>query len=195
MALIDIGSRKQLFVDDFIVESMTNTKPVMNPAEKVENNPVLPPEMPWEGNDTNVDAVVYDDEDKTFKMWYQCRTISARESDGKITVVDESGGHPAVACLAVSEDGVHWERPDLGLVEFDGSKRNNILPTTYLPPGGYAASMCIFRDGHEVDPARRYKAVVKDKGALDERQPLLLGGRVRVDRLRRQSGRRDKARP
>ena len=32
-------------------------------------------------------------------------------------------------CLAVSADGVHcWEKPDLGLVEFRGSKRNNILP-------------------------------------------------------------------
>ena len=163
MALIEIRSRKQLFVDDYIVESMTNTKPVMNPAEKVENNPVLPPEMPWEGNDTNVDAVVFDDEDKTFKMWYQCRMISAHESDGKIVVTGESEGRAPVVCLAVSDDGVHWERPDLGLVEFRGSKRNNILPTTYLPPGGYGGSLCIFRDAHENDPARQYKAVVKDK--------------------------------
>ena len=163
MALIDIGSRKQLFIDDYIIESMTNTKPVMNPAEKVENNPVLPPERPWEGNDTNVDAVIFDDEDKNFKMWYQCRVLRAHQGDGKIIVAGESGGPPPVMCLAISEDGVHWERPDLGLVEFQGSKHNNILPTTHLPPGGYAGSLCIFKDAHEDDPAKRYTAIVKNK--------------------------------
>ena len=50
MALIDIGSQKQLFVDDYLIESMTNARQAMNPADKVENNPVLRPERPWEGN-------------------------------------------------------------------------------------------------------------------------------------------------
>ena len=30
-------------------------------------------------------------------------------------------------CYAESDDGVHWRRPELGLVEFQGSKKNNIL--------------------------------------------------------------------
>jgi hypothetical protein len=30
-------------------------------------------------------------------------------------------------CYACSNDGVHWERPDLGLVEYNGNRRNNIL--------------------------------------------------------------------
>jgi hypothetical protein len=28
-------------------------------------------------------------------------------------------------CYAVSEDGLHWEKPNLGLVEYNGSKENN----------------------------------------------------------------------
>ena len=32
-----------------------------------------------------------------------------------------------VTCYAESLDGIHWYRPELGLVEFEGSKRNNIL--------------------------------------------------------------------
>ncbi|MDP6063816.1 MAG: hypothetical protein QGI49_03380 [SAR202 cluster bacterium] len=46
MALIEIGSTKQLFIDDFLIESMTNTEPRLNPALKVDNNPVLKPERP-----------------------------------------------------------------------------------------------------------------------------------------------------
>ena len=41
MAMIDIGSQKQLFADDYLIEGMTHTKQVMNPAEKVEDNPAL----------------------------------------------------------------------------------------------------------------------------------------------------------
>ena len=30
-------------------------------------------------------------------------------------------------CYATSKDGIHWEKPDLGLVEYNGSQRNNIV--------------------------------------------------------------------
>ena len=50
MALIEIGSTKQLFIDDYLIESLTDTKQVLNPAQKVDDNPVLRPERPWEGN-------------------------------------------------------------------------------------------------------------------------------------------------
>jgi len=38
-----------------------------------------------------------------------------------------TGGIPAhreVTCYAESEDGIHWVKPELGLVEFNGSKAN-----------------------------------------------------------------------
>ena len=57
-------------------------------------------------------------------------------------------------CLATSEDGIHWERPSLGLVEFDGSTDNNILPEREGLPTAPA-----FQDLHEKDPAKRYKAL------------------------------------
>ena len=49
MALIDIASRNQLFVDDYLIESMSHCALSMNRAEKVVDNPVLRPEHPWEG--------------------------------------------------------------------------------------------------------------------------------------------------
>ncbi len=36
---------------------------------------------------------------------------------------------PQYVCLATSKDGIHWEKPELGRVEFHGSKANNILGT------------------------------------------------------------------
>ena len=59
-----------------------------------------------------------------------------------------------VICEAFSDDGVHWVKPELGLVEFQGSKANNIIPREmqydYLT-----------QDLHDPDPNKRYKAHVR----------------------------------
>ena len=68
MTLIDIGSQKQLFVDDYLIESMSDTTRVLNPTEKVEKNPVLRAERPWEGTEINVRNVIYDEQERVFKM-------------------------------------------------------------------------------------------------------------------------------
>ena len=55
------------------------------------------------------------------------------------------------AILRHIQDGVHWEKPKLGLVEFGGNKRNNIV---VRGPSGAG----VYKDPHEKNPARRYKA-------------------------------------
>ena len=157
MALIDIGSRKQLFVDDYLVESATNTTRVMNPARKVDNNPVLRPEMPWEGNDVRPRHIYFDDREGVFKMLYQGKSHSGRRAaDGTVVVVGQDD--PPVNCVAVSDDGVHWERPVLNRIEFRGSKRNNIVPMSAMyPDEGIQLNM--FLDRREVDPSKRFKAL------------------------------------
>ena len=46
MALIDIASQKQLFVDDYLIESTSHCVQMVNRAEKVAGNPVLRSEHP-----------------------------------------------------------------------------------------------------------------------------------------------------
>ena len=50
MPMLNIGSTKQLFFDDYLIESLVNAKQGLNPAVKVDDNPVIRPERPWEGN-------------------------------------------------------------------------------------------------------------------------------------------------
>ena len=151
MALIDIGSTKQLFVDNYLIESLTNTKQVMNPAQKVEHNPVIRPERPWEGNDVRPSHVMFDEKDQVFKMWYSARTFRANQGKDEIMV---EGEDDSVVCLATSEDGLHWERPVLGMVKFQGSTETNILPARSFMP-------YFFQDLHEEDPAKRYKGLIR----------------------------------
>ncbi len=72
-------------------------------------------------------------------MWYNA--LPAREKPD----VEES------LCYATSADGVNWKKPNLGLVEFRGSRENNIL---LMGSNWYH---CVLRDDSDPDPARRYK--------------------------------------
>ena len=165
MALIEIGSQKQLFLDDYLIESMTQARQGVNPAFKVANNPIIRSERPWEGNHVMLSSVVFDDEDGIFKLWYTARNLKAdpqMRPGGASGIEVEGEDEPPVTCLATSEDGIHWERPVLGLVEFAGSKENNIVP-----PGVVEAPT--FLDRHERDPAKRYKAL---KWTMDTTKPM-----------------------
>ena len=61
-----------------------------------------------------------------------------------------------VICLAYarSKDGVHWEKPSLGLVDWRGSRENNLLFQ-------YAHGTGVMIDDREEDPGRRFKMVTK----------------------------------
>ncbi|MCW5849850.1 MAG: hypothetical protein KIT87_07185 [Anaerolineae bacterium] len=58
-------------------------------------------------------------------------------------------------CFAKSRDGYHWERPNLGLVEYHGSRNNNLVD---LYQGQRHVQSCVvFYEPDDPDPARRFK--------------------------------------
>lgn len=58
---------------------------------------------------------------------------------------------------AVSKDGIKWEKPKLGLIEYNGSKQNNILD---LMGGEYGVSeYVVIHEPEDPDPSRRFKMV------------------------------------
>ncbi len=170
MALIDIGSTKQLFVDDYLIDGMTNTRPIMNPAVKVKENPILRPERPWEGTHLALQMVVYDNEEQIFRMWYSPGQHVGQRQGDTIVMTNAYEGPRHASCLATSEDGIHWERPELGLVEFKGSTRNNLLPPqSSMPelfPPERKPGFTFFDDPHEKEAGKRFKGLVRTFGAL-----------------------------
>ncbi|MDE2734094.1 MAG: hypothetical protein OXI72_06850, partial [Gemmatimonadota bacterium] len=77
MALIDIGATRQLFIDDYLIESLLHARRVLNPARKSSHNPILPVDRPWEGTYNQVNYVYYDEAQHHFKMWYTtCRYVT-----------------------------------------------------------------------------------------------------------------------
>ena len=133
-----------LFIDDTYIESLEGVVKGVVAAEKVSQQPLIEKDRAWEdewmiGTYVNV---IYDDEENIFKMWYGVsRNLSAaRESaDG--------------LAYAVSQDGIHWEKPVLNLVEDGGSKENNLV----FPLFRWGAGTSVMKDPIETDPAKRYK--------------------------------------
>lgn len=130
--VININTGRQLFVDDFLIESTTLSRE-WHKAEKYEGNPVMKPETAQElGRERsdgstygamaapNSGGVWYDSEDNLFKMWYR-----AGWWDG--------------TALATSKDGVTWERG-----EYDVEPGTNlVLP---LGVGGQRDSDAVIMD-------------------------------------------------
>ena len=145
-AALLIRDRKQLFLDDdFLVESATRIRKVMHQPVKHTNNPVMLADKSWErGSGINGGAVLYDE--GRWKMWY------------RPSLATEHGSTAPVA-YATSEDGIRWHKPDLGLVEFEGSKKNNLIVDSVTAGGWHSHGGKVFKDTGQTerDPKRRFK--------------------------------------
>ncbi|MFM9888325.1 MAG: hypothetical protein ACKVQT_35310 [Burkholderiales bacterium] len=147
---IDIGSRRELFVDDFLIDKLDNVRLELQHPQPQEI--AFACDQPWEGN-TCIYFRVLPDAGK-FRMWYQGAHWQLDPNDPKKT-------HPYHICYAESDDGIHWTKPNLGLIEVDGSKANNIVVT------GVYDNFTPLRDDHpNCDPQAKYKALGQSKDGL-----------------------------
>ena len=61
-------------------------------------------------------------------------------------------------CYAVSSDGINWEKPELGLTEFRGSKKNNLVEFDSEYRNSIEALLVLY-DEDDPDPKRRFKLI------------------------------------
>ncbi|MBI3923257.1 MAG: hypothetical protein HY318_17685, partial [Armatimonadetes bacterium] len=111
-------SKTELFLDDELIEMTPGVTRKIHPPTKHRLNPVLRPEQWWEGNCVLPLATLYDPEEKLFKMWYRT---------GPIDHPEEADGHASYTAYATSTDGVHWEKPHLGVLELGGRRDHNVV--------------------------------------------------------------------
>ena len=67
-------------------------------------------------------------------------------------------GEARRVCYAVSKDGTHWVKPKLGLVDYHGSKENNLVPGDNNE-AMRALIVLVLHDPDEPDPGRRFKMI------------------------------------
>ena len=155
MALINIASDKQLFADNYLIESLKDARQVMNPAQKAGEQPcALAGKTLGRGLPGREQRLVRPCRPDLQDVVSPATHRAYLDADGKLAADAPADDDPITACLALSEDGIHWERPELGLVEYQGSKKNNLLPDDAFMP-------YFFEDLHEEDPRKRYKGLIR----------------------------------
>ncbi len=141
---LDIGTQKQLFMDDYIIESMEpRVYRLMNQPQKYRNNPVIRLDEDWEhkgglshGGDCG--QILYDPDLKLYRFY------------GMMVNWDWS---ERWIFYAESKDGIHWVKPKLGQVKYLGYDTNFIG----LSFDSKAHSNAVFRDPAAKREAERYK--------------------------------------
>lgn len=157
-----------LLLDSRIIEATENARLSVGVVEKHSRNPLFAEDKPWEPRFDNLYAnVLYDEQDKLYKCWYSPFIIDEsttntpkadRVNGGKYRYQGPHTGRKREMgiCYATSIDGLDWTKPDLGLVEFNDKKSNNLI---WRGPHGSG----IFKDLGDNDPGRRYKIFFKGR--------------------------------
>ena len=141
MEPLDIGSRKQLFVDDRFIPTCSGVELVMNPPYQAAE-PVVTAGAPWEDPSTTslgIYSSLLQEEDGRIRLWYHVR----KAGSGR-------GLEQAWVGYAESTDGIHFAKPELNLIDEGGSTANNVVIPSKL--GG--SSVWI---DPEAPPEERYK--------------------------------------
>src|SRR6185503_8914777 len=116
-AVRDIGSRLELFVDDYLIERMESAQLRLHEPGQAE----VAINMEGYGGYT---IVIKDG--STYRMYYSSRSTQDTELDTYVTRYAESA------------DGIHWTKPDLGLFEVKGTRANNVVEKQYLVSGCFS---------------------------------------------------------
>ncbi len=146
---IEIGSRRELFLDDLLIASLAGDAR-RRLHEPVRREIAVVHDEPWEGNGGNYHTVFYDPDYRggVYRMYYHAWQIG----------VGDIPQGPLTIGYCESEDGVRWTKPKLGLFEFAGSKENNIVLGTIN--GKECHDLSVFKDlNPRATKDAKYKAV------------------------------------
>ena len=151
---IDIGSRRELFVDQHLIERLDGVRLELHRPTRREV--VLRSDAPWEGNRSAYQSVFQDGD--RFLIYYR----GGHHPNSKAFQTSRNSWE--TLCVAESRDGIHWTRPELGIVEFDGSTKNNLILDKAMVEEirGSPAHTAVFKDTNPDCPdTERYKIVIK----------------------------------
>ena len=142
-APLSLGHRRELFVDRHLIEDLDNAALHLHPPTR--RQVVYQVSQPWDNACTGCYNVTQDG-DRVLMYYRGFYPIGDDYADGAASQTTN---------LAVSSDGIHFSQPELNLVEFAGTSKNNIIIQ-----GHQAHNFCVFLDANPAaDPSQRFKAV------------------------------------
>ena len=153
---------RQLFLDDVFIEHTKGLARTLHQPRKHTANPVIRQgQTAWnEYRSQLYGTVLYFPKERKFKMWY----LSGAKLPGRRPIkLNGQSRIPNFQLVGYAEstDGFKWELPRLGLVEYNGSRDNNICKIARTNVEGIA----VLHDPRDADPQRRFKAIYWEHSA------------------------------
>ena len=160
---IDIGKVKQLLCDDFLLamaatdqwdQLFYNVKFANGIVQKHGSRVMVGDDQPWETGLAWSNVIKLN---KLYQLWYMSYNpiIGTTDNNGKVS-------------YAESEDGIHWKKPKLGIIDLNGSKENNVVYDGGFQSGSLEFGS-VFHDPHgRAD--EQYKMVYTEFVARGEKE-------------------------
>ena len=108
----DIGSRLELFVDHYLIERLQGAQ--LKLTHPVDAGVAIKFDHPWEGAFSGYVTVIKDG--PTYRMYYRCLPVAGKD-----------GSENEATCYAESRDGIQWTKPELGIYDVMGTRKNNAV--------------------------------------------------------------------
>ena len=153
---ISVGNVKQLLCDDFFLSMAAVDKwdqlfynvQFANGIVQKHGSPVMEgDEGDWEESSAWFNVIK---ENNLYRLW----------SHSFLPLTNSKRAYNRAVGYAESEDGIHWKKPKLGIVDINGSKQNNVVyDGGFESDGGEFGN--VFHDPHG-DPSEQYKMVYAD---------------------------------
>ncbi len=164
MDIINIGNRRELFWDDTLINA-SETGTAFKMHQPVDRGCVIKLDGPLGCDGAEYTTLLKDGD--TYRMYIDCRRYHLYPKQESLT-----GG----IRYFESKDGIHWDEPELGICEMNGSSANNILlntvdPTSpYYAPGyesgGFEGFIVAIDLNPNCPPEEKYKGMTSHAGKL-----------------------------
>lgn len=147
---IALGGRREIFLDNYLVDRMEGTQIVKHVPH--DEGAVLYFDHPWEGIFCGYCTIIKDGD--RYLMFYRGLPTAGKD-----------GSNEETTCMAESADGIHWLKPELGLFEIRGTRKNNVILSNDAPS---SHNFSPFLDTNpEKNPDQKFKALAgEDKAGL-----------------------------
>ena len=153
-----IRKKRFLLLDTRVVMSADNVELKVGCVIKHNANPLMMEDKAWEKRFDNLYGnVLYDEGEKLYKCWYSPFIVAHSSknmslSQRKRITYEGHDFQEMGICYAISEDGLKWDKPDLHVISFEGSTKNNIV---WRGPHGAG----IFQDTRAENKSQLYKSI------------------------------------
>jgi hypothetical protein len=156
--MADARGDAHLLLDPRVVADAGRTRLVPGTVEKEPHGALFGEDRPWEVRFDNLYAnVLFDEREQRYRCWYNpfiVDEVTAATPPARRVGAYRPGRREMGVCYATSADGIVWDKPDLGIVEFAGSTANNLVLRHCHGTG-------IVEDRHDPNPAHRFKAFMQ----------------------------------